>query len=168
MSLDTLKPQEFFEEYIWVVYASGFSVRRLEEVKDRLYRAYGRYKDLDSKRKRKVLAVVNSVRKWNAVHDTAVTMQTMRWDHFKKTYLSDLDKMTALGYIGPITKFHLGRNLGFNVAKPDRHLVTLAERFGCSSVDEMCQYLSQEHSLKLKEIDFILWKFRSEQRARGL
>jgi hypothetical protein len=89
-------------------------------------------------------------------------MQMFRWDDFRKTYLDTIDSMTGLGFIGPKTKYHLARNLGFDVAKPDRWLCRIAEKLGWESVDSMCDYLANKHGLKVKEIDIILWKYVSD------
>jgi hypothetical protein len=67
--------------------------------------------------------------------------------------------MTALKFIKDETKFHLARNLGFDVAKPDRWMKRIAENFECETVGQMCKYLSKKHNMPVKQIDLVLWKF---------
>lgn len=76
-----------------------------------------------------------------------------------------LDYLETLPWIGPITKYHLARNLGIDVAKPDRHLKRIAEHFGYTDrkilenedlkrkikLDIICGY-SPESALKLHGI----------------
>ena len=168
VSIDKITAQDFFGEYIWVVYSSGFKVSRLESLKKGLYRAYGDYRALDVGHRENVLNVINNKSKWNAVYRTAVAMQMFDWDDFKETYLDTIDSMMGLDFIGPKTKYHLARNLGFDVAKPDRWMCRLTEKLGWESVDSMCSYLSKKHDLKVKEIDLILWKYVSDLGIDGI
>lgn len=162
VSPDTIAPQEFFEEYIWVVYACNFDVTHLEDLWKPLREAYGKYDSLDRTSRQGVLDVINSERKWNAVYRTALIMQGFGWNEFRKLCLDEIDSMTSLGFIGPVTKFHLARNLGFDVAKPDRWMCRIANRLGWESVNSMCEYLSKKYSMSMKEIDITLWKYVSD------
>jgi len=52
-----------------------------------------------------------------------------------------LDKIAfcaALPWVGPVTKYHLGRDLGADVAKPDVHLERLARR-DRTTVERLCR-----------------------------
>ena len=62
-----------------------------------------------------------------------------------------------LPWIGPVTKYHLAKNLGANVAKPDVHLNRLAEPEGVTA-QELCQRLAQETGYRIATIDLILWR----------
>jgi hypothetical protein len=161
-SPEEITPEKFFGEYIWVVYASGFSVNRLEQLRESLYDAYGDYETLTGSRKQTVLNVINNQRKWNAIYRTARMMQESSWDEFKERYLNSIESMTALDFIGPVTKFHLARNLGYNCAKPDRWMCKIADKLGWPNVDSMCMYLAEKHGFELKEIDIILWEYASD------
>ena len=63
----------------------------------------------------------------------------------------------TLPWIGPITKFHLAKNLGSNVAKPDVHMLRLAKRSG-TAAQELCERLSRETGYRAATIDLILWR----------
>jgi hypothetical protein len=62
-----------------------------------------------------------------------------------------------LPWIGPITKYHLAKNLGVDVAKPDVHLARLAIANGCS-VDELCQRIAARSGLRVATVDVVLWR----------
>lgn len=162
VSPDSVTPQDFFREYIWVVYACNFKATHLEQLWERLYSAYGCYETMDVSRKQTVLNVINNERKWNAVYRTALMMQGFGWDEFRKLFVDEIESMTALGFIGTQTKFHLARNLGFDVAKPDRWMRRIANKFGWENVSYMCEYLAKKHGIKAKEVDIILWKYVSD------
>jgi hypothetical protein len=68
-----------------------------------------------------------------------------------------LTYLRALPHIGKITVYHLAKNLGLNLAKPDRHLERLADRAGCST-QELCERLAAETGYRAATIDTILWR----------
>ncbi len=65
----------------------------------------------------------------------------------------------SLPFIGDITKYHLARNLGIDVAKPDRHLTRLAKIFHYDDVQEMCKYLSDKTGDRIGTVDVVLWRY---------
>jgi len=62
-----------------------------------------------------------------------------------------------LPWLGPITKFHLAKNLGVNVAKPDVHLNRLAKPEGVTA-QQLCERLASETGYRAATIDLILWR----------
>lgn len=60
-----------------------------------------------------------------------------------------------LPWIGPITCWHLAKNYGFDVAKPDRHLVRIA---GAEGVRPMCARLAEESGDRVATVDLVLWR----------
>ncbi|AOZ11150.1 hypothetical protein [Cupriavidus malaysiensis] len=75
-------------------------------------------------------------------------------------YLAAEDKLTFLGalpWIGEITKFHLAKNLGVDVAKPDRHLQRVADVYGLS-VDQLCAELSRSSGDRVATVDYVIWR----------
>ena len=67
--------------------------------------------------------------------------------------------LNHLPYIGPATSLHLAKNLGFDVAKPDRHLSRICENVGCSSVQRMCEIISEMTGDRVSVVDLVLWRF---------
>lgn len=65
--------------------------------------------------------------------------------------------LAELPWIGQITKFHLAKNFGVDVAKPDVHLQRLADRDGCT-VDSLCDRLAKETGLRVATVDTVLWR----------
>ena len=65
--------------------------------------------------------------------------------------------LAALPWIGPITKYHLAKNFGVDVAKPDVHLQRLADRDG-STAQDLCARLAAETGLRVATVDTILWR----------
>lgn len=70
----------------------------------------------------------------------------------------DLIEFSArLPWLGPVTKFHLAKNLGADVAKPDVHLNRLAESEGMTA-QELCDRLASQTGYRASTIDLILWR----------
>lgn len=63
----------------------------------------------------------------------------------------------ALPWIGAITKYHLAKNLGADVAKPDRWLVRLADAEG-ATVDGLCARLAAAVGDRIATVDVVLWR----------
>jgi hypothetical protein len=63
----------------------------------------------------------------------------------------------GLPWIGPVTKYHLAKNLGLDFAKPDVHLARLAAAEH-STVVELCDRLSEQTGYRVTTIDSVLWR----------
>ena len=82
---------------------------------------------------------------------------------FKKLYRAILDdplvELQKFPFIGPITVYHLAKNLGFAVAKPDRHLVRIAGLAGYSDVQKFCSDISKETGDPVQIVDIVFWRY---------
>ncbi|SDX13819.1 hypothetical protein SAMN05518669_103378 [Variovorax sp. YR634] len=68
-----------------------------------------------------------------------------------------IELLVALPWVGHITKYHLAKNFGMNVAKPDVHLQRLATREGCTA-QALCERLAVEVGLRAATVDVVLWR----------
>ena len=71
--------------------------------------------------------------------------------------IAKVDFLESLPWIGPVTKHHLAKNLGFDTAKPDVHLTRLARR-DCTTVQSLCRRLARVTGYKVATVDSILWR----------
>lgn len=81
-------------------------------------------------------------------------------DQLLAAYQAADDKLAfceSLPWIGSITKFHLAKNFGMPVAKPDVHLQRLADREGCTP-QLLCERLAAETGLGINAVDTVLWR----------
>lgn len=78
---------------------------------------------------------------------------------FRKLKMTDnlIEFCATLPWIGPTTKYHLAKNLGADVAKPDVHLKRLADPEGMTA-QELCERLANETGYRAATIDLILWR----------
>ena len=68
-----------------------------------------------------------------------------------------LEFCQSLPWIGPVTSYHLAKDLGVDVAKPDVHLARLARR-DKTNVARMCAKLAKQTGYRLETVDTILWR----------
>lgn len=81
-------------------------------------------------------------------------------DRYFAEYLAATDKVAyakTIPWIGGITCFHLVKNFGADVAKPDVHLQRLADREGVTA-QAMCERLGAETGYRVATVDTILWR----------
>lgn len=70
--------------------------------------------------------------------------------------------LRTLPHIGPVIVFHLMKNLGENLCKPDRHLVRIAN-FYKTTPDDLCGTLSEATGDRITTVDTSLWRACSER-----
>jgi len=149
----------FFQQYVFVVLCSYWKEQYARKEWDRFFDTY----DLD---------VISNTRKRAAV--AAGAEYAKDWLIGLKEADDKIAFLDTLPMIGPVTRYHLARNLGIDCVKPDRHLVRLAAAFGygCSDkitdqiyiVNRMCKDIQQDlggglFEEKLGVIDVVLWRY---------
>lgn len=90
---------------------------------------------------------------------TAIDDIWLQRDKLLALYLAADDKVAfceSLPHIGPITKYHLAKNFGADVAKPDVHLQRLADIHG-TTPQALCDYLAGLTGYRSRTVDLILW-----------
>lgn len=143
---DQITSEDFFREYAWVVISSGISNKAATSVFTKLMET----RNLDAVKhpgKHKALEKADrNYLKWFGL------LQTCKTDEERITYIQ------TLPYLGPATSLHLARNLGIDVAKPDRHLIKIATHFEYADVQQMCSDISKETGERVGTIDIVLWR----------
>ena len=162
-SFHTFTDQQFLREYAWVVFNSGMKNRIVMQRWDALSKAF-RFFDVHRIQcahpavLKEALNIFGNYAKVNAVLEVAREVEA-KWLYIKERILQDpLPVLDGFPFIGPVTKFHLARNLGFDYIKPDRHLVRLGLKFNMTAV-EFCEAIHQETGRRLGTVDVILWRY---------
>jgi hypothetical protein len=68
-----------------------------------------------------------------------------------------IEFLGAIPWIGPVTKYHLAKNLGADTAKPDLHLERLARR-DRTTTERLCRRLAKLTGYRVATIDTVLWR----------
>jgi len=168
-ALPNVSPEFFFDEYTWVVHATGFSSHAVTKFMPALRSAWGPVLLIPSDLGQVlpgVLKVCNNPVKARSIHKTAMIIQAAvsggEWENWKRDYLSTPEALSNLPYIGKITSMHLARNLGnLQVVKPDLHLVRMAQHFGYKDAFVMVAEMSKQESLEPGIADLCLWYYLS-------
>ncbi len=83
---------------------------------------------------------------------------------FREQITSDpLEACSKFHYIGPVTIWHLLRNIGVDCAKPDRHLQRLAQAVGFSDPQEFCRQVAVQTGERIGVIDMVFWRHQETQ-----
>lgn len=170
-SLKLVTAQIFFAEYSWVVLSSGMResvVRAKYQELMKLFNNWDPIKISLTRRERlrsQALKIFNHTGKIDAIISMAGFLKK---NHFPEVRLQiEQNAITYLqnfAFIGPATSFHLAKNLGCNVAKPDRHLVRISEFFGYSCANKFCENVADLTGEKVNVIDIVLWRYATLNR----
>lgn len=163
----------FLREYAWVVLNSG--------MRNSVIRA--KWKDIGIafldwhirhivNYKRKVLAqaltIFNHKEKMKSIIQVAEMLRSEGWQAIQEEIEHDpIGYLDSLPFIGKVTRYHLARNLGFDVVKPDRHLVRLAAEYDMTPF-ELCNEIHKQTGRRLGTIDVILWRYCEQKKQLPL
>lgn len=164
----------FLAEAAWVVYNSGFResvVRSKFDFISLVFFDWECARQIVASREdciaSAMLAIANQ-RKHEAVVEIARIVTEVGFCSLMDEILRDpIRTLKGLPYIGPVTAVHLAKNLGFDLAKPDRHLVRLQKRFGFHGVGDMCEHLSSATGDAVRVVDLVLWRYLERQGPVG-
>lgn len=99
-------------------------------------------------------------KKIEAIATSARIIHRRSFGVIHKRILSDpLACLMEFPFIGPTTAFHLAKNIGVRVAKPDRHLIRLASASGFQDVQAFCGRISVFLGEDIRKVDSVLWRF---------
>jgi len=172
--MDWQREQEFsaftetdlLREAAWVILCSGF---RESVVRQRFDLVSLCFCDWESAReicnsaeqcRATALAAFGNRQKIDAILGTAAVVIRLGFAQLKECILQDpIRSVQILPFIGPITAFHLVKNLGYATAKPDRHLVRLASALGYPDVHQLCGSLSEATGDPIQVVDVVLWRY---------
>lgn len=82
----------------------------------------------------------------------------------ERILVNPLTELQRFSYIGPITAFHLAKNIGVQIAKPDRHLTRLCNAAGFEQAGELCQCIASFVGDDISKVDTVLWRFATLHR----
>lgn len=170
--LENLTETRFLREAAWVILSSGMSVRVVHSRFPKLSRAFLGWSSADrivrnrDRCRRRALQIFHHFGKVDAICSVATFVAHASFARVKAHVQErGVEALSALPYIGPITKFHLAKNIGIDVAKPDRHLVRLARSAGVSGPQELCRVIAEATGDRIATVDLVLWRYATLDRA---
>jgi|SRR5271166_3406306 len=166
LRVDLTSESDFLRECAWVVLCSGFretTVRRLFSHLSLCFcdwesaSAIVRYENVCRSTALEVFAYPAKI---DAILSTARIIAGRGYLSYREWFCVDpVLRLQELPFIGPVTAYHLAKNLGFDVAKPDRHLQRLAISLGFEDAHTLCAELSFVTGCSKALVDLILWRY---------
>jgi hypothetical protein len=146
----------------WVVLCSGFRERVVRRVFDHITLCFCDWEsasaivDADPACRVAAMASFRNAAKLGAIAETAHHVHARSFASFKQAVLADpLTELQRLPHVGPITVWHLAKNLGLDVAKPDRHLARV-------STQHLCSELARKTGEQKKVVDLVVWRYLAD------
>ena len=162
-------------EAAWVILCSGFRELAVRKVFDNISLCFCDWESAQcilehtAACRSTALTCFNNPQKIDAIIDVAREIRAVGFDVLRKRILADpLNELQRFPYIGPVTSIHLAKNLGWQLAKPDRHMIRLALKLGFPHPQQLCQSLAEISGDPVNVVDIVLWRYAVEcQRVRN-
>lgn len=166
VDLARLSEQAFLREAAWVVLASGMReliIRRKFPAVSEAFKwwqsAIAIVHNARSCRSR-AMRVFGHAGKICAIITIADVVSRYGFANVRQSLVENgTEFIESLPYMGPATSLHLAKNIGLQVAKPDRHLCRLAAAAGYETPKDMCGRIARYVNDPIPVIDIVLWRF---------
>ncbi len=172
---DSFSESDLLREYAWVALCSGFKesvVRRVFNHVSLCFCDWASAEEIISAGEicwSTAAASFANRAKLRGIYTGVGLIESKGFSAFKQEVLADpIARLQCLPYIGPITSRHLAKNLGLDIAKPDRHLVRASRVFGFSDADHLCRELAASTGRQVKVVDLIVWRYLADNPKASL
>ncbi len=157
---------QFLREAAWVILCSGFRESVVRRRFDAISLCFCDWVSADhivncgERCTSTAMTVFGNARKITAILRVCCYVHEHGFDSLSSRIREDpLRELQRLPFIGPVTSYHLAKNLGIDVAKPDRHLMRLASEFGFPTVGALCATVSRQVGEPASVVDIVLWRY---------
>lgn len=161
-----LTERRFLFESAWVVLNAGMRETVVRRVFPIIADGFGGFASAEAAHRErhrgriKAMSVFRHQGKINAIVQIIDHLNTSGLDRVRERLRWEgISYLQELPYIGPITAFHLAKNLGLDVAKPDRHLTRIAAATGFVDAHHLCNELKRIVGEPSAVADIVLWRF---------
>ena len=172
LNFDDVTESDFLREHAWVALSAGMHERVVRQRFQAVSRCFYDWKSADTivtredSCRRLALQHFNNYRKIEGIIETARIITSVGFKSYKEAIrLNPLQVLQSLPFVGPVTCYHLAKNIGLPYAKPDRHLVRLANSVGYSNVQQFCKVIGESTGDSVPVVDIVLWRFATIKNA---
>ena len=166
IAFSSIGESEFLREAGWVILSTGMREQIIREKFPQVSAAFQCWRSAkgivrrQKKCRKAALIAFNHPKKIDAIISVARTVHEEGFAHIQERILEGgVDYLESFDYVGPVSRFHLAKNLGLDVVKPDRHLSRVAENVGAGSAKELCEIISKLTGDKVAVVDVVIWRF---------
>lgn len=166
LRLERVTEPAFLAEAAWVVLSSGMREAVVRKAFGGVSEAFHRWESASRIAGEAQQCVDAALRCFNhrgkirAIATIASLVDAAGFDRLKgEIGRRGVDRLRELPYMGPATSYHLAKNIGMDVVKPDRHLLRIAEASGYHCPDRLCRDLAESVGERVSVVDLVLWRF---------
>lgn len=163
---DRITESDFLREAAWVVLSSGMSEfiirRKFPQISAAFldWKSAGQIAESGSECSEAALRHFKHSKKIESILNIAVHVHEKGFEVVCECIKQDgISYLSQFPYMGPATSLHLAKNIGLQVAKPDRHLNRISERVGYCTPEEMCIDIARIVGDKIPVVDLVLWRY---------
>jgi len=166
LSFETVSETDFLREMAWVVLSAGF---REAVLRKRFHLISKSFLNWSSAReishaaqtcRTQAMKVFNHRQKIDAIlHNVRLVCQAGFPEIKSRIEHQGVQFLQELTFVGSITAFHLAKNLGLSVVKPDRHLVRTAKATGYACPTSMCEAIASVVAERISVVDVVIWRY---------
>lgn len=157
--------RDLLRETAWVILSSGFKEKTVKKIFNYISLCFFDWHsaklilaNIESCRSSALLRF-NNPKKIEAIIALAKAIEQSGFEKYAtQIQAQPKEVLMQIPFIGETTAYHLMKNLGFDVAKPDRHLVRIAARFGFNDVHKFCARISRHTGDPVAVVDLVLWR----------
>jgi hypothetical protein len=167
--LEEITEADVLRETAWVILCSGFRERIVRRVFDHISLCFCDWESASAIVeagpicREAAMASFRNHAKLSAIVACASHIHALGFAPFKQALLtSPITELRRLSYIGPVTVWHLAKNLGLDVVKPDRHLVRISHSLGFEDTNHFCTEIARTTGECKKVVDLIIWRYLAD------
>ena len=156
----------FLKELAWVILSTGMKEQIIRKNFQKISICFFNWKSVKkivaNKKKcyHTAIKIFRNHRKITAIIQSCNMINDIGFNKLKRRILKNpIDTLKIFPFIGSVTVFHLAKNIGVCVAKPDRHLVRIAEKEGYDDVQYFCKLVADLSGDSIPVVDIVFWRF---------
>lgn len=166
LCFDNIDERTFLQEIAWVILTCGMKEAIIRQKFHALSNCFYNWESARKisinrgKCQNSALKVFNHKKKIQAILNAADQIEKSGFNKIKqKIKRNPIDTLQIFDYIGPVTVYHLAKNIGLPVAKPDRHLNRIAQMENYNDVQTFCSDISKLSGDSVPVVDIVFWRF---------
>jgi hypothetical protein len=157
---------DLLREHAWVTLCSGFRESVVRKVFDHVSLCFCDWESSEAIVTSGEVCCITAAScfsnhaKLRGILTSAIQVHGAGFGKFKSSVLANpIEQLQSLPFMGPVTSWHLAKNLGLDVAKPDRHLIRVSRILGFRDANHLCQEISASTGEQTKVVDLIVWRY---------
>lgn len=166
LRFENIKESDFLRESAWVILCAGMKEKVVRKYFKDITFCFFEWESAEKIVKMKKycieygVEIFNNLRKINAIGETAQLVFDIGFNKFKIILQNrPIETLLSFPFMGPVTSYHLAKNLGLSFAKADRHLTRLSRFLAYTNVQDFCNTISEVSGDPIPVVDIVLWRY---------